>query len=100
VEVVVVVGGTVDAVVVVVAAEGRCEARWNAAGDVDVLDQCPVTWPRLTICPATTAQATSSTIGTNPRARRSGANGEAMGQSSWVGNIGAESLPMRVAWNP
>jgi hypothetical protein len=91
VEVVVVVGGTVDAVVVVVVAPGRCAARSNAAAsDVAVFDRCAVVWPKLTICAATTAQTASSRIGTNPTARRCRATGEAMGQSSWVWNIGRE----------
>jgi hypothetical protein len=99
--VVVVVGGTaVDVVVVVLMCAGFA-ARWKAAGtNADVFERCPAAWPKLTICTATTALTASRTIGTNPRARLRRAWGEAMGQSSWVGNIGAESLPMRAAWNP
>jgi hypothetical protein len=87
VEVVVVVGGAVGAVVVVVPACEWFEARWNeAAIDVCVRDRWPAAWTESEIWAATTAQTATSNIGTSPMARPRRARGEGMGESSWVGN--------------
>ncbi|HEX4163146.1 MAG TPA: hypothetical protein VHZ05_11645 [Acidimicrobiales bacterium] len=78
-DVVDVVGGTVE-VVVVVPACARFEGRTNeAAADVDERDRWPAVWSKLAIWAAATAQTETSNIGTSPTARPRRAGGEGIG---------------------